>query len=89
MTQKLLFCVLLVAGCLADNFSGNPANHPKTETHNVCPDCGEEHCIYQDINNNVEGESDTDIYNAVDKICRQRGITDSATIKLILANYYL
>lgn len=54
-----------------------------------CPDCGETNCIYQQINNNVSGEGDQDIENAIQKVCKQRGIKDSATIELIRANYYL
>lgn len=59
-------------------------------TVQLCEDCGETNCIYQEINNNVQGEgSDQDIMNAIYKVCKQRGISDEKTIDLIKANYYL
>lgn len=60
------------------------------KTNYVCPDCLEWGCIYEDIDTAIEGEgTDTDIYNAVMYVIKERGITDTATIKLLLANYYL
>lgn len=56
----------------------------------VCPNCLEWGCIYEDIDTAIEGGgTDTDIYNAVMYVIKERGINDSATIKLLLANYYL
>lgn len=49
----------------------------------ICPDCGETNCIYQEINNSVNGEGDQDIEDAIQKVCKGRGIKDSATIELI------
>lgn len=55
----------------------------------ICPDCSESNCIYQEINNAVKCDSDNCIQDAVYQVCRSRNITDSSTIKNILANYYL
>lgn len=55
-----------------------------------CPDCGETNCIYQQINNAVKGEgTDQQIENAIQEVCKERGITDPKTIDLLRANYYL
>lgn len=55
----------------------------------VCPECGMENCIYQQIDKTCDEGTDTDIMNAIYKVCGQRGIKDSTTINLIKANYYL
>jgi len=56
----------------------------------LCEDCSEFDCIYFQINNTVEGEgSDSDIQNAIDKVIKLRGITDSSKIKMIYSEYYL
>jgi hypothetical protein len=55
----------------------------------TCPDCSESNCIYQEINQEAKEGTDSDIINAVNKVCIRRNVTDSATIKNILANYYL
>ena len=56
----------------------------------VCPDCGETECIYEHINNHVEGEgTDIEIMDAINEVCKERGITDPKVIDLLKANYYL
>jgi hypothetical protein len=55
----------------------------------ACPDCSESNCIYQEINNTVKCDTDECIQDAVIKVCIRRNVTDSATIKNILANFYL
>lgn len=55
-----------------------------------CPDCGETNCIYQQINNSVKGEgTDQEIDQAIQSVCKERGIIDPKTIDLLRANYYL
>lgn len=85
MKKVLTITVLILLFGLAENCSDNPDTNKK-----VCPDCLEVGCIYQDINDNVIGEgTDSEIMEAVQKVTKQRGITDTATINNILANYYL
>lgn len=55
----------------------------------VCPECGMENCIYQQIDKTYDEGTDTDIMDAIYKVCDKRGIKDSTTIDLIKANYYL
>lgn len=59
------------------------------KTPYTCPDCGEYGCIYEEIDDCTEGETDQDIENAIQYVCKRRGITDPETIDLIRANYYL
>src|SRR5688572_25430549 len=56
----------------------------------ACKDCGETNCIYEQINNAVEGEgTDSEIEQAIQDVCKSRNITDENTIDLLRANYYL
>jgi len=93
MKQILLVSAIIISFCFADSFSDNPEANPSakvTQETSICPDCGEDSCIYKQINEEVQGEgTDQEIYNAATRVFILRDITDSATIKLILSNYYL
>lgn len=90
MKKILSIIALALAFTLADNFSDNPENNPVADPVEHCSKCEDTGCIYEQINAEVIGEgSDTDIHNAVSKVVQLRGITDSVTIKNILAEYYL
>lgn len=80
-TYTILFVVAIAifAGC----------NKPELKSLPVCPDCGETGCIYEQIDDACEGETDSDILKAIYFVCGQRRITDSVTIDLIKANYSL
>lgn len=55
-----------------------------------CPECGLNDCIYKEIEDNVKGEgSDIEIEQAIKDVCKSRNISDSVTIDLLRANYYL
>lgn len=59
------------------------------KTNYICPDCGEWGCIYEQIDEAYDEGTDTEILNAIYKVCNERGIKDSTTIELLKANYYL
>ena len=59
------------------------------KTKYVCPDCGEWGCIYEDIDSRYDQGTDIDIEQAIQSVCKERGITDPKTIDLLRANYYL
>ena len=73
--------IIIIAGILSLLFAS---------CSSVCADCGERNCIYEQINNAVKGEgTDQEIETAIYEVCKERGITDPATIDLLKANYYL
>lgn len=83
--KLLLIAALLLIGCLADNFSDNPAVNKAGQ-----PEARRTPSIYEEINNAVKGEpTDQNIQNAVIEVCKKRNITDTARIKEILSDYYL
>lgn len=86
--KKVIIISLLILSCgLADNFSDDREINP---VQKVCPDCEEVNCIYQEINDNVEGAAtDQNIYQSVMKVVNKRGIKDTSAINNILSNYYL
>lgn len=56
----------------------------------ACNDCWEMNCIYQEINDSVKGEgSDIEIEQAIQDVCKSRNISDTVTIDLLRAEYYL
>lgn len=59
------------------------------KTDYVCPDCGEWGCIYEDIDERYDQGIDVDIEQAIQSVCKERNITDTKTIDLLRANYYL
>lgn len=59
------------------------------KTKYVCPDCGEWGCIYEDIDSRYDQGTDIDIEQAIQSVCKERGIIDPKTIDLLRANYYL
>lgn len=59
------------------------------KTKYVCPDCGQWGCIYEDIDESYDEATGNDINAAIYEVCKQKGITDSATINLLKANYNL
>lgn len=78
------YTILFVVVFLLATIKAAPSKHL-----DICPDCLQTGCIYQQINNTCEGETDSDILKAVYFVCGQRGIKDSVTIDLIKANYNL
>ena len=82
---------------LTNNFSDNPEENfsPKVEECKGinCPKCEQKNCIYNQIEEEIlsAGGDGTDqqINDAASKVFILRSITDSATMKIILSNYYL
>ena len=86
--------------CFAGNCSDNPeetASIPtvqnKAHNEDICPQCSDTSCIYYQIESEIiaSGGDGTDqqIKDAAQRVFILRGITDSATIKNVLSNYYL
>lgn len=98
-TLTTLICIILIG--FASNYSDNPTDKQKANTQSIvtdldsshCPNCRDTGCIYFQINNEViqAGGDGTDgeIREAAERIFILRGITDSGTIKNVLAEYYL
>lgn len=102
MKQTLLVLALFIAIGFANNFSDNPEEQIKPQIRHEtsvgidstkCPNCGDSGCIYVQIEEEIAraGGDGTDqqIYDAANRVFILRNITDSATIKNVLSNYYL
>lgn len=96
--MKTLYVALafIIIG-LANNFSDNPEENPAPKVEECkdinCPKCEQKNCIYNQIEEEIVAAggdgTDQEIYDAASKVFILRNITDSATMKLILSNYYL
>lgn len=89
LTALLIPFLMAVLFNLPACYSSKEVKQDNIETVYTCPDCGETGCIYEAIDDCIEGETDQDIENAIQAICKERGITDPKTIDLLRANYYL
>ena len=95
--KTLYVAIAFILIGFASSYSDNPEENPQPKvincTKTTCPKCGEKTCIYNQIEEEIVAAggdgTDQQIYDAASKVFILRNITDSATIKLILSNYYL
>ena len=101
MKTLLTVLAVIITLCFADSLSDNPeVNKPVPAfkksadvDSTLCPNCSDTGCIYYQIETeivNAGGDgTDSEIKAAAERVFILRGITDRATIKNVLSNYYL
>jgi len=89
ITSMVLFlAVVNVADTMQGKKDFVPVIAVQSGNNEVCSECSESGCIYQEIETVYNG-TDMELEAAILEVCKRRGISDSATIELLRANYYL
>jgi hypothetical protein len=73
-------------GEIADLEADYVRNVRRFDTTQICGECGEKNCIYQEIAEYANHDS-TQYYQAIMKVCQKRKITDQKKIELIAENF--